>query len=348
MKRWQGLLLGLVISVVALYLALRSVNLSDAIAALAGADYIWVLPAFALSVVGLFTRAIRWRALLDGRIPLNRSFSILNISYIVNNILPARLGEVARAFLATRVEPPIPVFTSLSTIFAERIIDMLMVVVMLGGALLALPDMPPEVTGIGMTMGVAALVIFVLLVVFARQRDWAHALLNLVLRIAPFLERLNLGGLLDRVLDGLKPLGAARGLLAVAFWTVVSWTFSVIAGYVLMYTLYDNPRWDAAVLFIALASVAIAVPATFASVGPFEYSVMVGLVAVYGAGADDPRAQATALSFALILHALNVTTYAIMGAIGLVQEGVSLGQVARGARQIDASQQPRVEALPEN
>ncbi len=335
MKKWQGLALGLLISVIALYLALRSVNLSDAVDALAGGNYIWVLPAFAFSVVGLFLRAIRWRVLLDGRIPLPRSFSILNISYIVNNILPARLGEVARAFLATRVDPPIPVFTSLSTIVTERIIDMLMVVIMLAGVLLVLPNMPPEVAGVGLTMGVTALVAFTLLVVFARRNDWAHALLRLVLRILPPLERLHLGNMLDRALDGLKPLTNVRGLLAVAFWTVISWVFSVIAGYVLMYALYDNPRWDAAMLFIAAASFAIAVPATIASIGPFEYSVLISLVAVYG---DTPATQATALSFALVLHTLNVTTYAIMGALGMVQEGVSLGQVTRGAREIKVEQ----------
>lgn len=347
MKRWQGLLIGLAISVAALYLALRSVNLADAVDALRGADYIWVVPTFALSVGGLFIRALRWRVLLDGRLPLPRSFSILNISYIVNNILPARLGEVARAFLATRVDPPVPVFTSLSTIIAERIIDTLMCVIMIGGVLLVLPDMPPEVTGVGLTLGLASLVAFAMLLVFARRRGWAHTFLNLGLRIAPPLRRLRLDQVLDRALDGLKSLATVRGLLGIGFWTVVGWVFSVTAGYVLMYALYENPRWDAAVLFIAAASFAIAVPATFASIGPFEYAVMISLVAVYGAGMGDTSAvQSTALSFALILHTLNVTTYAIMGAIGMVQEGVSLGQVTRGARAINAGQHAEPETQP--
>ena len=346
MRRWHGFALGLIVSIAALYLALRSIHIQDAIDALARANYVWVLPAFALTIVALFVRAVRWRVLLDRRIPLNRSFSILNISYIVNNILPARLGEVARAFLATRTDPPTPVFTSFSTILTERMVDMLMVFVLLGGVLLALPEMPPEVSGIGATMGLAAFVVFVALVVFARRNDWAHALLGVAQRLLPPLRRFNLAGALDRVLDGLKPLGSARGLLEVVFWTVVSWTVSVITGYVSMYVLYDNPRWDAAVLFIAAASLAIAVPATFASIGPFEYAMMISLVAVYGAGMDDTTAvRATALSFAIIMHAINVVTYAIMGAIGMVQEGVSLAQVTRGARQIDTGQPAQPEPL---
>jgi uncharacterized protein (TIRG00374 family) len=358
MRRWQGLLIGFVISIAALYFAVRGVKITDALKALAGANYAWVAPTVFIVIAALFTRAIRWRVLLGGRIPLARSFSILNISYIANNILPARLGEVARAFLAARVTPPIPVFTSLSTILAERIIDMLMVVVMLGGVLLTLPNMPREVSGVGTAMGLAALAVFVALMVLARRRGWAHALLKLFLRALPPLRKLGLPGALDRVLDGLQPLTEWRGLFRIAVWTVISWALSVVAAYVLMYTLFDYPRWDAAILLVAAASLAIAVPATVASVGPFEYAVLISLVAVYGVNvqglptgsavsplAQDPAAiarltavQATSLSYALILHAMNVAIYAFMGAIGLIQEGVSLGQVARGARAVSAEQ----------
>lgn len=354
MRKWQGLLLGLVVSAATLYLALRSVNLADAMRALESADYIWVLPVAATSVLGLFTRAIRWRVLLSGRLPLPRSFSILNISYILNNILPARLGDLTRAFLATRVAPPVPVFTSLSTIVAERMIDMLLVLLLLAGVLLAVPNMPPGVMGAGAAMGAAAAAALVALIVFARRPAWAHALLAFVLRLAPPLARFNLRDVLDRALDGLEPLAHWRRFLVVMGWTVISWAFSVLSGYILLHTMFTPPRLDAAVLFVAAASLAIAVPATFASVGPFEWSVIISLVAVYGVSwpalpttfVMTPLAQqidlvvelnmiqAKAFSFALVLHALNIAVYAAMGAIGLVQEGVTLGQVTRGARRL--------------
>ncbi len=354
MKKWQGLLLSLGVSAAALYLALRDIRLGDVARVLGSANYIWVLPTAAGSIAGLLARAVRWRALLGGHIPLERSFSILNISYILNNILPARLGEVARAFLAARITPPIPVFTSLSTILAERIIDMLTVLVLLGGVLLALPDTPPVVGGMGVLMGGAALIIFAALLIFARRPGWAHALLRPVLRIFPPLERFGPEGILDRVLDGLQPLAAWRSLLNVVLWTAIAWALSIFAGYLLMFSMFDHPRLDAVVLFVALASLAIAVPATLASVGPFEGAVIIALLAVYGVElsalpgtlvipplAQDPAAlaaeealRATAFSFALVLHVVNVCTYAVMGAVGLVQEGISLGQVTRGARDI--------------
>jgi hypothetical protein len=294
--------------------------------------------------------------LLGERIPLRRSFSIVNISYILNGILPARLGEVARAFLATRVTPPIPVFTSLSTILAERIIDMLTVILMLGGALLAIPNQPAGVGSVGLVMGAASVAALGTLITFAHRPAWAHTMLALVLRAVPPLRKLNLDNILDRVLDGLRPLARWRTLLSVLFWTAISWSFSVLAGYLLMFTLYSQPRLDAAALFIAAASLVIAVPATFASVGPYEWSIIVSIVAVYGVNlhdlpgdfvisplAQNPGAinalmtvQSTAFSFALIVHVLNVSVYAVLGAIGLIQEGISLSQVTRGAERIGA------------
>lgn len=362
MKKWQGLLLGLLVSAAALFLALHNINLTNALQALQNANYIWLVPSAGLAVLGLFVRAIRWRVLLSGRIPLVRSFNILNISYILNNILPARLGDLTRAFLATRTEPPVPVFTSLSTILTERLIDMVLVLLMLGGALLMVPNMPPGVMGVGAMMGLAAVAAFGVLVTLAHRPGWAHAMLGFVLRILPFLEQLNLAEALNRVLDGLTPLTRWRSFLAVMAWTLLAWSFSILTGYLMLFTMFAQPRLDVVVLFIAAASLAIAVPATFASVGPFEWAVIISLVAVYGVNWQalpttfimSPLAQrldtitqlntvqAKAFSFAVVLHSLNIAVYAAMGAVGLIQEGISLGQVTRGAQRLGADP-----ALPE-
>ncbi len=116
MKRWQSILLGLIVSVATLAYALRGVRLDQLGDEFARGRYVYILPALVFILLGLTLRAFRWRALLNGRIDIIHSFHILNVSYLFNVLLPLRLGEVVRAFLATRLQPPVAMFTSLSSV----------------------------------------------------------------------------------------------------------------------------------------------------------------------------------------------------------------------------------------
>jgi uncharacterized membrane protein YbhN (UPF0104 family) len=63
---------------------------------------LWVMfPAFAITIAAMLTRALAWRSLMGDAVPLRDCFWMLNISYLMNNILPFRLGDVARAFLVS-------------------------------------------------------------------------------------------------------------------------------------------------------------------------------------------------------------------------------------------------------
>ena len=157
-KSWRVGLVGMLASGLAIYLILSSVDLMLLGDALARARYGYVLPTALLLTVGLLTRAARWRALLDSGLALDRAFHILNISYLVNGVLPLRIGEVARAFLAARVDPPVPLLRSASTILIERLLDLLAVLFLLGFALAAAPTLPDAYRSAGL-VALAALVI---------------------------------------------------------------------------------------------------------------------------------------------------------------------------------------------
>jgi hypothetical protein len=94
-------------------------------------------------LLGLVTRALRWQVLLNGSLVLHRAFSIMNVAYLVNGVLPLRLGEVARVYLTTRLPKPIPVLTTTSTIIVERLLDLLAVVMLMSLAL-ATGNVPTE------------------------------------------------------------------------------------------------------------------------------------------------------------------------------------------------------------
>ncbi|MBN1963321.1 MAG: flippase-like domain-containing protein, partial [Anaerolineae bacterium] len=280
LARWRNLLIGVLLSAFFLWIALRDLDWAGVGAVLREAQWGFVPLTMVIWSLGLAARALRWRVMLGGGPAFAPTFHILNIGFTVNNTLPFRIGELARAYLIGRGERGVSVWSALSTIVAERIIDMLTVVVLLGAVLPVLPVDQAAVTG-GLALGAVAVVGFAVLLIFAHRPDWAHALLGLALRFAPFARRLNPASLLDRVLDGLQPLTTRRGLLGTGLWTALAWACSVAGAWSLARVFPELPQTPVMqaglTLAIVAASFSIIIPFTLASVGPFEAATIFAL-----------------------------------------------------------------------
>ncbi len=328
-KRLPSIALGVVVSIIALVYLFRR-DLGGVRDELAHARYWAVIPGIVLSVVGLWLRSLRWRVLLGNRISRGHSFHILNVSYFVNGVLPLRVGELARAALATRLDPPLPVFTALSTIVVERMLDTLAVFALVGLVLAILP-VGLEIGVVGLALGVGSVVGVIVLAVFAARPAWAYGFLNVAGRIVPPLQRPTVRAWLEHALEGIAPLASMRATLSALGWTAVAWAVSVLTGYVLLYAIFDEPTWAAAMAMIALASFVIAVPAVPGNLGPFEAAV------VFALASTDLVANPTdapAVAFALLLHVVNLVTYIAAGLVGLWMEEVSLGELTQAVQRL--------------
>ncbi len=341
MRQRTTIVIGLFVSAALIGAVLSGVDLGRVQSALSGARYEYVFPAVALLGVGLLTRAMRWRVLLHERLPLGHAFHILNISYLFNGALPFRLGELARIFLVTRVPQAVPAFTTLSTILVERLLDLLVVTGMLG-LVLALMDVPETVASAGLILGLGALAGLAALAALAHRPAWVFQLVSRLQQAAPGLARWHVQEALNRFVDGLAPLAGRRGLTLAVVWSLASWVLSVAAGFVLMYAFFPTASWIATLLFIALASLAVSVPYAPGAVGPYEAGVVLALSLT---GYDQP--EGAAVAFAIVLHVVNTGVFVLMGTLGLLQEGISLGQVMRGARQVNGAEAPSAPGIVE-
>ncbi len=323
MRRTIVLIASVIVSGVFLWLALRDVPLSDVLDTIRQANVLWLLVALAMLALGQWARALRWRGLVEFRIPRVQAFYLLNITMLLNQ-MPLRAGEVARSLLATR--SGVPVMTAATSIVVERMLDTLLVVLLLAAALTQLPDAPASATQAATLFGAATAAAFVVLIFFARFPSVPRAALAFAERLLPFLRRLRLGRLLDHVLDGLRPLTNWRSALHAVFWTLVSWGFSsmTFVCYMLALNVQENLLLMV-VLSMTLASFSIAIPVSVAAIGPYEGAVRV---------AGDAVAMAPTLSTALgfLIHGVNILGYAILGVISLIVTGVSLGDMLREAQ----------------
>jgi hypothetical protein len=327
MRRLVIILLSIVVSGIFLWLALRNVDINRVLDGIRQADGGWILLSTLTISLGLWARAYRWYGLLDFKAPLIQTGHILNLGFLLN-LLPLRVGEVARSLLITRAG--VPVVTAATSVVLERMLDTLLVVIMLVVTIPRLPNVPAAITGPTNVFGIAVIAAFVVMVFFARFPAIGHKAVALAERLLPFLKRLGLSRLFDHALDGLKPLTHLRSGVHAIVWTLISWAFSIITVYAIvraMNMLDTNqvPLGDIQIILLtvmglSLAALSIAVPVSVAGLGPFQAALLAAGQAV-GANADQ------SLSLGFLFHGMNIFGYALWGIIGFVALGVALSDL---------------------
>ena len=140
-----SLILGLAVSILALYLAFRNVPFNDLIIYFESINYVWIPPAVVILLLSFALRAYRWKIILEsaGRIGFWQSFHPLMIGFMINCILPGRVGEVARPVILQKKEN-ISFTTGLATVGTERMFDVGMLIILFG-VLLATVKIDPSI-----------------------------------------------------------------------------------------------------------------------------------------------------------------------------------------------------------
>ncbi|MEO8397137.1 MAG: lysylphosphatidylglycerol synthase domain-containing protein, partial [Chloroflexota bacterium] len=170
---------------------------------------------------------------------------------------------------------------------------------------------------------------FAILLILASQRKRTLSFgARLIARLS-ILQRWNVIAWLEHFLDGLAPLTRRSELFQVLLLTTASWICSLASGYVLMIAFFGHGDWATTCLFSAAASLAVAVPAVPGNLGTYEVSILLALRAM---GFGDPIGTATA--FAVAVHAVNLLVNSSLGVYGFFHEGVSLGQLSQGVREM--------------
>jgi len=119
-----SLIAGIALSLTALYFAFRNVPLDDLLNYLVSINYLWMVPAVFLVLVSFFIRALRWQFILASshKIGIWRAFHPMMIGFMINCVLPGRLGEFARPAILQKKDK-VSFATGIATVAAERIFD---------------------------------------------------------------------------------------------------------------------------------------------------------------------------------------------------------------------------------
>ncbi len=322
MRRWHTLVIGLAVSGAALYLAFRRADGSAILLAFRTARYVYVALGMGLVLITVMMRGLRWSALTQGRLSPIDGFWLFNIGFLFNNILPARIGEIARAVLAGR-RPGMHFTSALSSIVVERLFDMVSVVVLFGIVLIGL-DLPGWATSAGALMGAGAVAGMIVLALAARWPGRALSVGAHALALLPRLDRTRARQFLEPFVQGLGAVSDLRTFIVGLFLSIAAWIASGIAAWALMHAFWPSVPLIHGLLSVAAAGLGIAVPAAPSGVGPYEAAV-IGVLTASGYQPDASR------SFAIAMHGLNFILTSVCGILGLLRDGISFSEVARQA-----------------
>jgi uncharacterized protein (TIRG00374 family) len=301
---------GLAVTVLFGYFAIRDVRFDDVWHAVRDSDPLWIAPSLVVLAVAVLLRAVRWRSLFAGatRPGLRPVTEALLVGYFFNNVLPARAGEAARV-VVLKQRAGTSRSETVATVVLERAYDVLALLVLFFVALPWLPEVSwlPAAAALAAVVGVALLAGIVLLAVF---KERLALFLLRPLRRLPLLPAERVDAAARNLTQGLVGLRVARIGIEAFLWTITSWLV-VAASFWLLMLGFDLGLSPLAGLLVVIATnLALILPSSPAGVGVFEAAAVVALDA-YGVE------RAEALSYALVLHALNFLPYLVVGALVL-------------------------------
>jgi uncharacterized protein (TIRG00374 family) len=327
MRRWQ-FWVGLVISAVLLWLALRGLQPAQIWTALQGANYWWLLPGVGVYFLGVWARSWRWHYLLRPlkAVPTKTMFPVVAIGYMGNNIYPARAGELLRAYVLRRKES-IPISASLATIVVERAFDG---VVMLSFVFINLPRLAGLTAASGFAGSIRDLAIwgaglfFLAVVVFllmASAPDRAERFVSwLCERFVPSRFQGAVMEASGRFIGGLASLRSPKDVLMILLTSVVIWLFETGKYWFVMHAFPFRVSFFALMLMNGVVNLATTIPSAPGYIGTFD-APGIAILEAFKVPAN------VAAGYTLVLHGALWFPITMLGGYFMARESLSWGEV---------------------
>jgi glycosyltransferase 2 family protein len=317
------LLLGLAIGVACLCLAFRDVPLADLGQLLAGAQYLWLIPSAAFTLIGMVVRAYRWALLLDRPKHLADSFWSLWIGALFTSVLPLRIGEPVRvAVMSQRCNMPMVQVAGATVV--ERLLD-LAAILLLFVAVLPSVHAPQVVIDSGLAMAAVVLLGLTATIVLIRTHKLSLGLVDRLcgsVRIAPvrFLANRWL-----ELLEGLEPLARAGTAIPATLLSIFCWLCSVLALWAVIQAFEPTGTMLEATFALITIAMAVTLPSSPGFIGVYQWAGQMALMIPFG----NKYSAGIALAIALTSHLVGYVMNTSIGALGLSRLGVSFTVLRR-------------------
>ena len=297
---------GAIIAVTFLLVSFYDVNLNELIKTLGRIDLKFLLLALFFEFMIPLTKSLRWKFILDPvkKIPVREIFSLYCLGWMVNVILPALTGQVARSFMLSKKQN-LAKASSFASIALEVVFDglsllLLMIVV---SYMFAFPSwlIRGEYTlAISVSLGLAFLYFLTHnQKLFSKLKDkFPHKVTEKIDQISHSFSQ------------GLQMLKSSKHIVLVTLFSILSWLSQIaVVTFLLLAFDFKIPAWSAVVIII-INALMMMFPLTPGNIGTFQVATILGL-SFFNVHKTE------ALSFGLVLHSLDILPYLFLGSLFL-------------------------------
>lgn len=304
-----------------LWMVARHIAWQEVKTALVSARWAWIALALLAFSAGYACRIARWQAMLklsNPDIQWSHCAGPLLGSFAANNVLPFRAGDVLRAFAFNR-ELGVTTPAILSTLLAERLLDLLMVLAVLGLSLHAFAIDIAQLAGVGATgLLVGATLIVVVLLRPGLFRPVAALCLTQTGKLSPKLQA-KVSPPIAQIFDTLESLAEGSLMMRLISWSCAAWLFEGLVFWCTAMALPGMVHPAAAWLALPVGTLATLIPSTPGYVGTFDFFTIRAMTLT-----GNPLAEATA--FALLVHIVLWMPTTLIGGLYMLLRSTSTTQ----------------------
>ena len=315
-------ILGLTISLVFLYLAVRNVDWRMVLSGLKGIDPVYLALTIACLFGSIFIRALLWKNLLryEKRVSWSHAFEAIIIGYMGNNILPFRMGELVRAYAMGKKEG-LSKSLSLASIVLERLLDVLSLLIFFTALFLSV-QMAGWLIVSGMVVS-AFLVTTVVLVYLMAKDVWRFSsLLTKLLKFFPAAISHQAERITKSFIQGLGLIKNGSQVIEVILLSLLAWSVWTVGIYFGLKAFHLELPLTAPLLLVVVINMGVMIPSSPGFIGVFQYLCVVSL-------SFFAVPKETALGFSVVLHAIQYVPVTLLGWFYLTRMHLSLSRAIK-------------------
>ena len=293
-------ILSFCVATLCLYFAFNQVNIEDIYRALSDANMIYILFAFIATFVTFVLRSLRWKILLDSpkELKIQKYISTTHVGYFLNNILPFRAGDLARAKLLSNISTNIKFSFLVGSLVAEKIIDLW--IIGLFSIFLILFGFN-NVLGLEFSIGILLLYIITSFIIFGNN--------FLASKIQKQFS------ITKNFIDGY--LLVSKNKVKLGGISILLWCSFVVYMYTLLKSVNIDLSFQQYIGITVITSIVTSLPIAPAAIGTYHLAVIYFLN-LYGIGIDQSQTAA------ILLHSVFLLYSIILGYIYLSFERIEL------------------------
>jgi len=327
--------IGIGVSALFLYSALRGLNLALVWRFMKQANYWWIIPGVLVYFLGVWLRTWRWHYMLRQfkPVPVKRLFPVVCIGYAGNNIYPARAGEVIRSYVIKKNED-IPISGSLATVLVERIFDGLVMLLFVFLALPFVAHIPDQYRTFVITLSVMFGVALAVFIALAARPQWVMMLYApLAARILPPSIRIKVDGMVERFLFGLASLQSPMDVFMIFFTSVLVWLAETMKYWFVMHAFDFSVSFITLMLMNGIVNLFTTLPSAPGYIGTFDAP---GIKVLVDVGGVDP---AIAAAYTLVLHTALWLPITVLGIYYFFRARLRWSDFEKAAQEAEAAEQ---------